>query len=94
MVVNHALLMSDLVRGGSLIPEYQYLIVDEAHHLEDEATRQLGFEVGPARLEESTELQSRLITQIRLTLAGEGMASAVRQEADRAISDVETSINS
>ncbi|PKB73375.1 MAG: hypothetical protein BZY75_02155 [SAR202 cluster bacterium Io17-Chloro-G7] len=90
IVVNHALLMSDLVRGGSLIPDYQYLVVDEAHNLEDEATRQLGFDVAPDRLEETTELQSRLITQLRIALATETSASAVRQEADKAISDVET----
>ncbi|MEC8959392.1 MAG: exonuclease domain-containing protein, partial [Chloroflexota bacterium] len=35
VVVNHALLLSDLARGGGLIPEYQHLIIDEAHNLED-----------------------------------------------------------
>ena len=94
IVVNHALLLSDLVRGGSLIPDYEYLVVDEAHNLEDEATRQLGFEVSPERLEAATEVQGRLITQLRLGLAAETLASAVRQEADRAISDVETSVPS
>ena len=47
VVVNHALLLSDLAAGGSAIPDYDVLIIDEAHHLEAEATRQLGFEVGP-----------------------------------------------
>ena len=42
VVVNHALLLSDLARGGGLIPEYQHLVIDEAHNLEDEATKQLG----------------------------------------------------
>ena len=50
VVVNHALLLSDVTAGGSLIPPYDVLIVDEAHHLEDEATRRLGFEVGQAAL--------------------------------------------
>ncbi len=45
IVVNHALLLSDLARSGSLLPEYRRLIVDEAHRLEEEATDQLGFEV-------------------------------------------------
>ena len=45
VVVNHALLLSDLAMGGSVIPEYDILIFDEAHHLEDEATRQLGFDL-------------------------------------------------
>ncbi len=45
IVVNHALLLSDLAKSGSLLPEYRCLIVDEAHRLEEEATDQLGFEV-------------------------------------------------
>lgn len=45
VVVNHALLLTDLVMDGSLLPEYDALIIDEAHHLESEATRQLGFEI-------------------------------------------------
>ena len=52
VIVNHALLLSDLVAGGGLIPEHDVLIVDEAHHLEDEATRRLGFELAQARLDE------------------------------------------
>ena len=92
VVVNHALLMSDLVRGGSLIPDYQYLVVDEAHNLEDEATRQLGFEIPQGQLEDVAEQLSRLITQLRLALATEPVESAVRQEGERTISDVESAL--
>ena len=91
VVVNHALLLSDLVRGGSLIPDYQYLVVDEAHHLEDEATRQLGFNIVHDRLEECLELQGRLTTQVSMALGAESLSSAVRQEGDRAVSEAETS---
>ena len=45
VIVNHALLMSDLTAGRALIPDYDVLIVDEAHHLEEEATKHLGFEL-------------------------------------------------
>ena len=45
VVVNHALLLTDIVAGGTIIPEYDLLVIDEAHHLESEATKQLGFEV-------------------------------------------------
>ncbi|MDR1615620.1 MAG: hypothetical protein LBR98_01165 [Syntrophomonadaceae bacterium] len=37
IVVNHALLMSDIAVDYALLPEYHYLIVDEAHNLEKEA---------------------------------------------------------
>jgi len=43
LVVNHSLLISDIVSGGSLIPDYDVLIIDEAHHLEDEVSKQFGF---------------------------------------------------
>ncbi|HID64182.1 MAG TPA: hypothetical protein EYP49_15795, partial [Anaerolineae bacterium] len=45
IVVNHALLLSDVAVENRVLPEYRYLIVDEAHHLEDATTRQLSFEV-------------------------------------------------
>ena len=49
VVVNHALLLADASTGGSLIPAYEHLVVDEAHHLEDSATQSLRADVdGPA----------------------------------------------
>ncbi|CAA9549273.1 MAG: DinG family ATP-dependent helicase YoaA, partial [uncultured Thermomicrobiales bacterium] len=50
VVVNHALLLSDLGTDGGILPPYRHLIIDEAHGLEAEATRQLGFEVDAPRL--------------------------------------------
>jgi DNA polymerase-3 subunit epsilon/ATP-dependent DNA helicase DinG len=50
VVVNHALLLSDVGTGGRVLPPYHHLIVDEAHHLEDEATRQFGFTCGQREL--------------------------------------------
>ncbi|HEY42882.1 MAG TPA: DEAD/DEAH box helicase family protein [Anaerolineae bacterium] len=45
VIVNHALLLADIATGNRVIPEYRYLIVDEAHHLEDATTNGLSFEV-------------------------------------------------
>ncbi|MCR4442737.1 MAG: helicase C-terminal domain-containing protein [Peptococcaceae bacterium] len=42
IIVNHSLLLSDLKTGENILPDYQYLIVDEAHHLEEEGTRLFG----------------------------------------------------
>ena len=55
LVVNHSLLLSNLQVGGSLLPDYDYLIVDEAHNLEAEATRQFGFRVSQATVENLVE---------------------------------------
>lgn len=52
LIVNHALLMADLSADGALLPEYDVLIVDEAHNLEEEATRHLGFEVSQVTIED------------------------------------------
>ena len=58
VIVNHALLMSDLMSGGGLIPEHDVLIIDEAHHLEREATKHLGFEVSHAQFAEHADTLS------------------------------------
>jgi ATP-dependent DNA helicase DinG len=52
IVVNHALLLTDLIAaaasddGQGLLPAYDILILDEAHHLEDAATSALELALG------------------------------------------------
>ncbi|MFZ6027666.1 MAG: helicase C-terminal domain-containing protein [Chloroflexota bacterium] len=43
VIVNHALLLSDVAVGGRVLPEYDYVIIDEAHHIEDATTNALSF---------------------------------------------------
>jgi len=51
VVVNHSLLLADAEVGGGLLPDFDHLVIDEAHHLEDAATRGLRQEVdGPGLL--------------------------------------------
>lgn len=45
VVVNHALLLADMIIETDVIPPYDHVIVDEAHNLEEVATDQFGFEV-------------------------------------------------
>jgi len=91
VVVNHALLLSDLAHGGTLIPDYKHLIVDEAHHLEDEATRQFGFQVGQEHLVEEAEQLSRLTNQLQLYLAtSENLPSGTRTQGDLALAEVQS----
>ncbi len=42
VVVNHALLLADIATDGNAIPAFEHLIIDEAHNLEEQATRQFG----------------------------------------------------
>jgi ATP-dependent DNA helicase DinG len=51
LVVNHALLLSDVATGSKVLPEYSYLIVDEAHHLESATTNALSFRLTQNDLE-------------------------------------------
>jgi ATP-dependent DNA helicase DinG len=51
LVVNHALLLADVASGSKVLPEYNYLIVDEAHHLEAATTGALSFKLTQSDLE-------------------------------------------
>jgi DNA polymerase-3 subunit epsilon/ATP-dependent DNA helicase DinG len=43
LIVNHALLLSDVSTGSRVLPEYDYVIIDEAHHMESAVTNALSF---------------------------------------------------
>jgi DNA polymerase-3 subunit epsilon/ATP-dependent DNA helicase DinG len=51
LVVNHALLLSDIATGSKVLPEYSHLIIDEAHHLESATTNALSFRLTQIDLE-------------------------------------------
>lgn len=54
LVVNHALFFSDLAlrrQGASILPDYQVVIFDEAHMLEDVASEHLGLQIGRGSLD-------------------------------------------
>ncbi len=67
VVVNHSLLLSDITAGGTVLPPYERLVIDEAHHLEEEATRQFGFSSGER---ETSELLERCNTLAKHADAG------------------------
>src|SRR5687767_13969647 len=51
LVVNHALLLSDVATGSRVLPEYSHLIIDEGHHLESATTNALSFRLNQYDLE-------------------------------------------
>ncbi len=51
LVVNHALLLSDIATGNKVLPEYSYLVIDEGHHLESATTNALSFRLNQYDLE-------------------------------------------
>ncbi len=59
IVVNHTLLLLDAVLDGYLLPKHDVIVVDEAHHLEEEATHAFTVTVSEAKV-------SALLAQQRL----------------------------
>ena len=47
IVVNHTLLLLDAAIGGFLLPARDVIVLDEAHHLEEEATRSFTITISP-----------------------------------------------
>jgi len=50
VIVNHALLLADVATGNRVLPDYDFLIIDEAHHLEDATTNALSYKVNQANI--------------------------------------------
>lgn len=71
LIVNHALLLADIDAGGQVLPEYDNLIVDEAHHLEGAATEQFT---------RQTDLRGLASLLDRLDGAVEQLAGRLEQE--------------
>jgi predicted DnaQ family exonuclease/DinG family helicase len=84
VVVNHALLLADAEVGGGLLPEHDHLVIDEAHHLEEAATRGLRQEVdGPGLLALLERLSGGLLAELqrqpRLGASGDTFGEAIPQ---------------
>jgi len=66
LVVNHALFFADLrlrranPGGPTLLPKYDAVVFDEAHHIEDIATRAFGLEWGSRRVPQLVSRAKRL----------------------------------
>jgi DNA polymerase III epsilon subunit family exonuclease len=64
VVTNHSLLLSDLKLENRILPPYDALVIDEAHHLEEVATRQLSTTVSASRFSQWVEGVNRLIRKL------------------------------
>ncbi len=45
IITNHSLVLSDVMADHRVLPSHKHLILDEAHHLEEQATKSFGSEV-------------------------------------------------
>lgn len=88
IIINHALLLSDLAMDNMILPEHRHVIVDEAHHLEDQATDHLG---GRVRKKTTLDFLEGLSTQQRGRPPGAfTMLQQRLQKGDAGISDEKT----
>ena len=84
LVVNHALLLSDVVTGSRVLPAYEYLIIDEGHHLEAASTNTLSYRITQNEMQRmlrelgsvSSGILGRLTTALKQILRPSEFASA------------------
>lgn len=91
IIVNHALLLSDMAVENRVLPEYQHLVIDEAHHLEARATEQLGFSVDRRGMDGSLTSLSQptggrerggFLSELALRLRASNIPPSIRREVE------------
>lgn len=92
IIVNHALLLSDMAMENRVLPDHKYLIIDEAHHLEARATDALSFEASRASLETMlrglANERGGLIGNLAGALRNSDVPSRIRSEVQNIFNDV------
>lgn len=88
VIINHALLLADVATENHVLPEYKYLIVDEAHHLEARATDALSFDASSSSLEQLLRGLAHERGGLLGNLAGALRASAVPPNLKRQVQDL------
>ena len=70
VITNHSLLFANIASGRSILPVYDHLIIDEAHHLEEQATNSFGYEIKLSSISETFEELSNsngiILTNLKL----------------------------
>jgi Rad3-related DNA helicase/serine/threonine protein kinase len=75
IVVNHTLLLLDAAMDGFLLPDRDVIVIDEAHHLEEEATRSFTITISPIQIQ--TLLAQRMLKDhSQLSLQDEALRAA------------------
>ena len=97
LIINHSLLITDMANEGGVLPEYDALIIDEAHHLETVATHQLGFILresvlmnGLNDLQASDGILPRLVNAAISCSSDEHALSPVPREQEKVVNALRT----
>lgn len=100
IIVNHALLLADLALENRVLPEYRYLIIDEAHHLEEQATEQFSVRVGRRDIygflyslsHEENQAPGGLLASIPKLLQKKGLSHSTQQLVATLIEELHTEV--
>jgi len=86
VIVNHALLLADVAVQNRALPDYKFLIVDEAHHLESATTSGLSFEVDQITLQRQLQEAGQVYQSGRVTgIISEVLGACQRAELPREV---------
>jgi len=85
VITNHSMLFTDIRADHRLLPGYEYLIVDEAHHLEEVAGKHLGtqlsyYSVQHPLIRLCKDARNGQLVQLKHRLDGESFKSTAWQE--------------
>ncbi|MFD0711194.1 ATP-dependent DNA helicase DinG [Paenibacillus sp. GCM10027626] len=85
VITNHSMLFTDIRADHRLLPGFEYLIVDEAHHLEEVASKHLGTQISYHSVQHPLgrlckDARSGQLIQLKHQLDGESEKSAAWQE--------------
>ncbi len=87
LIVNHALLFTDMTAEMKILPPHDMLIIDEAHHIEDTATMHLGKKVASSGIGQWLTLAGRNIKKLKGKVpprdSGKWLESLNEAERDR-----------
>ena len=91
VIVNHALLLADVATGNRVLPEYDTLVIDEAHHLESATTNALSFYTSQSLLRRSLSIlgdKNKGILSWILSLDGKETAPAARGSLEQLVDSI------
>lgn len=101
VIINHALLLSDLALESRVLPEFKYLIIDEAHHLEEQATEQFGIHVGQRDLyaffvgltHETRTMPGGILAEVPALFQRDGVTTTAREALTRLLESLRAQVD-
>ncbi|MEM6526654.1 MAG: helicase C-terminal domain-containing protein [Chloroflexota bacterium] len=97
LIVNHSLLVADAKAENRVVPEYQHIIVDEAHHLEDAVTSSMRFVIDESamirRLDDLGDSRRGLLADLITALRKSDVPEKTTKRIEAFATDVNAAAN-